>query len=100
MKDGSLTLKLLAKSHLGTLNITGITSNMAGSYHCQADNEAGDTATLEVTVIVRYPPDIVQFGSVTVSAEGSISLPCSVNAYPYASVQWTTPSGLMIDTNR
>ena len=84
----------------GTLNISGITPNMAGVYYCNADNAIGERVSLEVTVVVRYPPIITRFSEVAVMSDISASLYCEVNAYPLATVYWTTLNGDVINENR
>ena len=85
---------------LGTLVITGITPDMAGVYHCNAENAIGDRASLDVVVVVRFPPVIVRFSEAAVMSDVSSSLHCEVNAYPLAVVYWATPTGTIINENR
>jgi len=86
---------------LGSLNISSVTANLAGTYHCSAENAAGESVTIEVTLIVLYPPTIVTFREAAVYVVGnSQSLPCAANAFPYASYEWTVPDGTIVTHDR
>ena len=73
---------------------------MAGDYYCNADNAAGDKASVKVILVVRFPPIIVQFSEVAVVSDATVTLNCDVSAYPLATIYWTTPNGLNITENR
>ena len=73
---------------------------MAGIYQCTATNAVGEYARISVDVTVRFPPIIVRFLKVSVMPDTSSILICDVEAYPLASIYWTTHDGTFININR
>ncbi|XP_006813119.1 neural cell adhesion molecule 2-like, partial [Saccoglossus kowalevskii] len=81
-----------------TLTLSNINKNEAGDYICKAVNTLHDGTTLSdtssVMVDVQYVPAVSVTAAVTIVEGETLSLNCTVDANPYATVKWTTPSNI------
>jgi len=65
-----------------------------GGYRCTADNGVGSSAIKETFISVQYPPSITHISpNQSVNARDTVSLNCSADGFPAASITWRNVTG-------
>eukprot|EP00118_Oscarella_pearsei_P004915 m.21825 g.21825 ORF g.21825 m.21825 type:complete len:1518 (+) comp28230_c0_seq1:714-5267(+) len=84
----------------GRLRITPALESDQGTYTCRAANSQGSQASSAI-LTVQVPPNITSsFYDVTLVEETSFNFTCNASGRPFPSVQWTNPSGTVIQSSQ
>nr|XP_053650237.1 hemicentin-1-like [Cherax quadricarinatus] len=102
-RDGrELTATDSLKPAPGYLLMSGVTPDLAGLYTCTATNYDGE-ATKTFAINVNYAPVVEEelnlWPERSVVEGGHLSLPCSANAYPEPTRDWTKDGSRLLPDN-